>query len=90
MRKKAVAASSEYGGSGGKTSARSTSGHGDVYSCAKGFERLVRTEWGFIAHDPLAGAKSVLVAEAVREIADETVVDRAAMVCPWRRNVKRN
>jgi ubiquinone/menaquinone biosynthesis C-methylase UbiE len=39
--------------------------HGDVYSLAEGREWLADTGWAFVAHDQLAGAKSVIVGEAV-------------------------
>jgi SAM-dependent methyltransferase len=39
--------------------------HGDVYSLAEGRAWLADTGWAFVAHDQLAGAKSVIVAEAV-------------------------
>jgi ubiquinone/menaquinone biosynthesis C-methylase UbiE len=38
---------------------------GDVYSLAEGREWLADTGWRFIAHEQLAGAKSLIVAEAV-------------------------
>ncbi|GIG58963.1 hydroxyindole O-methyltransferase [Longispora fulva] len=38
---------------------------GDVYSLAEGREWLTDTGWRFVAHEQLAGAKSVIIAEAV-------------------------
>lgn len=38
--------------------------HGDVYSLAEARDWLAGTGWRFVSHDPLAGPKSLIIAEA--------------------------